>query len=256
MSVEGKVSIVTGVTSGLGRGIATVFARQGSRVIGTGRRASLGKALEEEVRGSGGELTFVEADVTRVEDCLATVDAAVREYGRVDVLVNNAGFGLKGKFLDNDIETEQAQQDVLVRAVLRLTHAALGGMVARGHGGVINVSSVAAFLPRGTYSAAKAWVNSFSTWAHNEYADRGVRVMALCPGFVKTEFHERLGVDRENTAPSFLWLEPDFLVRKALADFEAGKAMSIPSKRYRAIVAASKAVPSVALQRYQSFGRK
>ena len=128
-----------------------------------------------------------------------------------------------------------------MRAVLRLSHAALGGMVERGHGGVINVSSVAAFLPRGTYSAAKAWVNSFSAWAHNEYAGRGVNVMALCPGFVRTEFHERLGVsDRDSTAPKALWLEADRLVRDALADFDRGKPMSIPSKRYKAIVTATR----------------
>jgi short-subunit dehydrogenase len=170
--------------------------------------------------------------------------------------VNNAGFGLKEKFLANDIETEQAQQDVLVRAVLRLTHAGLRGMVERGHGGVINVSSVAAFLPRGTYSAAKAWVNSFSAWAHQEYAAQGVTVMALCPGFVKTEFHERLGIDRDASAPSFLWLDAEFLVREALADFDAGRAFSVPSRRYQVIVAASRAVPSRLLQRFQSFGRK
>ena len=132
-----------------------------------------------------------------------------------------------------------------MRAVLRLSHAALGGMVERGRGGVINVSSVAAFLPRGTYSAAKAWVNSFSAWAHDEYAGRGVNVMALCPGFVRTEFHERLGVsDRESTAPKMLWLEADRLVHDALADFDRGKPMSIPSKRYKAIVTATRLVPA------------
>jgi hypothetical protein len=170
--------------------------------------------------------------------------------------VNNAGFGLRKRFLDNDIETEQRQQDVLVRAVLRLTHAALGGMVERGAGGVINVSSVAAFLLRGTYGAAKAWVNSFSQWAHNEYNPRGVTVMALCPGFVKTEFHDRLGIDRDASAPSYLWLEADDLVREALEDFDAGKAMSIPSKRYKALVTASRIVPRGLLQKAQSLGRK
>ena len=118
--------------------------------------------------------------------------------------------------------------DVLVTAVLRLSHAALGAMTERGRGGIINVSSVAAFLPRGTYSAAKAWVNSFSEWAHNEYAAGGVTVMALCPGFVKTEFHERMGVKRGS---GFLWLEADCLVREALADFDNGRAISIPGAR-------------------------
>ena len=196
------------------------------------------------------------ADLTDAAQ-LATVEARLADRARpVDLVVNNAGFGLKERFLDNPVDVEQAQQDVLVRAVLRLTHAALGGMVERGHGGVINVSSVAAFLPRGTYSAAKAWVNSFSAWAHNEYAGQGVTVMALCPGFVRTEFHERLGVDRDSSAPRPLWLEADRLVREALADFDKGRALSIPSKRYKAIVAASRVVPRSGLQRLQSLGRK
>ena len=97
-------------------------------------------------------------------------------------MVNNAGFGLKERFLDNDADAETAMLDVLVTAVLRLTHAALGPMAERGHGGIINVSSVAAFLPRGTYSAAKAWVNSFSEWAANEYRSQGVTVMCAVPG--------------------------------------------------------------------------
>src|SRR5689334_6389646 len=129
-------------------------------------------------------------------------------------------------------------------------------MVERGHGGVINVSSVAAFLPRGTYSAAKAWVNSFSAWAHNEYAAQGVTVMALCPGFVRTEFHERLGIDRDSSAPRVLWLEADRLVRDALADFAKGRPLSLPSTRHTTLVTVSRMVPRSGLQRLQPLGRK
>ena len=132
--------------------------------------------------------------------------------------------------------------DVLVTAVLRLSHAALGPMAERGHGGVINVSSVAAFLPRGSYSAAKAWVNSFSEWAANEYRPRGVTVMALCPGFTKTEFHERMDVGR-GSAPAFMWLDADKLVATALSDFDKGRVYSIPSPQYKAIAAVSRAGP-------------
>jgi len=143
--------------------------------------------------------------------------------------------------------------DVLVTAVLRLSHAALGPMAERGRGGIINVSSVAAFLPRGTYSAAKAWVNSFSEWAHNEYKPQGVTVMALCPGFTKTEFHQRMEVKRGD---SFMWLEPEFLVKTALADFDKGRVYSVPSAQYKAIRSLTRVIPSVVLQRYQSMGRK
>ncbi len=106
-------------------------------------------------------------------------------------------------------------------------------MTERGSGGIINVSSVAAFLPRGTYAATKAWVNSFSEWAANEYRSQGVTVMALCPGFTKTEFHERMEVAR---GTSFMWLDVDFLVEKALSDFDKGRIYSIPGAQYKAIV--------------------
>jgi short-subunit dehydrogenase len=252
-----STSLVTGATAGIGHEFARQLAARGDDLVLVARDTARLEEVAADLRATYGvRAEVLAADLTDREQ-LATVEARLADRDRpVDLLVNNAGFGLKGAFLDNDIDTEQRQQDVLVRAVLRLTHAALRGMVERGRGGVINVSSVAAFLPRGTYSAAKAWVNSFSAWAHNEYADRGVTVMALCPGFVKTEFHQRLGVDRESTAPKVLWLEADRLVRDALADFERGRATSIPSKRYKAIVTAARLVPRNALQRFQSMGRK
>ena len=145
--------------------------------------------------------------------------------------------------------------DVLVTAVLRLSHAALGTMTQRGNGGIINVSSVAAFLARGTYGVAKAWVNRFSEWAASEYRPQGVTVMAVCPGMVKTEFHDRMGV-RRRARPAFMWLEPERLVREALQDFDQGKVISIPTKRYKAVVATSRVVPKGLLKRTQGVGRR
>lgn len=251
------VALVTGASAGIGRSFAHQLAARGYDLVLVARRQDRLDELAAQLRSeAGAEVEVVAADLAD-RGSLQKVEARLAdEANPVDLLVNNAGFGLKEKFLDNDIEVEQAQQDVLVRAVLRLTHAALRGMVARRRGGVINVSSVAGFLPRGSYSAAKAWVNSFSEWAHHEYRSEGVNVMALCPGFVKTEFHERLGVDRDASAPSFLWLEPDFLVREALDDFEAGRAFSIPGRRYKAIVTVSRVLPSALLQKFQSLGRK
>lgn len=252
-----STALVTGATAGIGHEFATQLAARGDDLVLVARDAPRLEEVADELRASYGvAVETLVADLT-VPDQLASVERRVADRARpVDLLVNNAGFGLKERFLDNPIDDEQAQQDVLVRAVLRLSHAALGGMVERGRGGIINVSSVAAFLPRGTYSAAKAWVNSFSQWAHNEYGGRGVTVMALCPGFVKTEFHQRLGVDRDKSAPRLLWLEPDRLVRDALADFDKGRTMSIPSKRYKAIVTATRVIPASVQQRFQSLGRK
>jgi short-subunit dehydrogenase len=249
-------ALVTGPTAGIGRSFAVQLADQGYDLVLVARDEPRLASLAQELRSAHGvEVEVLPADLTdRV--LLAMVETRLADRARpVDLLVNNAGFGLKGRFLDNDIEAEQAQHDVLVTAVLRLTHAALGPMAERGSGGIINVSSVAAFLPRGTYSAAKAWVNSFSEWAHNEYKDRGVTVTSLCPGFTKTEFHERMGVSRES-APGFMWLDADELVATALKDHAKGKAYSIPGAQYKAISTAARVIPGGLLQRFQSLGRK
>ncbi len=257
MPTAHRTALVTGATAGIGLEFARQLAARGDDLVLVARDTARLDAVAADLRASYDvRVEVLPADLTD-SDQLARVEARLADRANaVDLLVNNAGFGLKERFLDNPLEVEQAQQDVLVRAVLRLTHAALGGMVERGHGGVINVSSVAAFFPRGTYSAAKAWVNSFSRWAHDEYAAQGVSVMALCPGFVRTEFHERLGIDRDSSAPKPLWLDADRLVRDALADFDKGKAVSIPSKRYKTIVTVSRLVPRPALQRLQGLGRK
>ena len=151
------------------------------------------------------------ADLTD-RDQLATVEARLADPDRpVDLLVNNAGFGLKKRFLDNTVDDEPAMLEVLVTAVLRLSHAALGAMAERGHGGIINVSSVAAFLPRGTYSAAKAWVNSFSEWAaHRVQAARRDGDGAV-PGLHQDRVPRADGGQR--VGAGFMWLDADFLVR-------------------------------------------
>ena len=251
---SGRTSLVTGATAGIGHEFARQLAARGDDLVVVARDVDRLESVAADLRSTYGRAVEVmaadlvqRADVDRVAARLADVDRPV------DLLVNNAGFGLKQRFLVNDVEAEQAMLDVLVSAVMRLSHAALGAMSQRGSGGVINVSSVAAFLPRGTYAAAKAWVNSFSEWAANEYRPSGVTVTALCPGFTKTEFHERMDVERGD---GLLWLDVERLVGDALADHEKGRAFSIPSPQYKAIVALSRAVPNRALQRLQSLGRK
>ncbi len=249
-----RTALITGATSGIGHEFARQLAADGWDLILVARTEA---RLEEVSSAFAGEygvrVEAVTADLTDRAQ-LQLVEARLADPTRpIDLLVNNAGFGLKHRFLDNDVQAEQQMLDLLVTAVLRLSHAALGPMTARGSGGIINVSSVAAFLPRGSYSAAKAWVNSFSRWASQEYAAKGVTVTAVCPGFVKTEFHERMQVKRGS---GFLWLETDRLVREALADFERGKAISIPTRRYRMIVRVSRVVPTGLAQRAQRIGRR
>ena len=253
-SAPATTALVTGATAGIGHAFATHLARRGHDLVLVARDEGRLESVAKELRGAYDvDVEVLPADLAdRLQ--LAAVEARLADPARpVDLLVNNAGFGLKGRFLVNDVDAEQGMLDVLVTAVMRLSHAALGAMTERGHGGVINVSSVAAFLPRGTYAAAKAWVNSFSEWAANEYRDQGVTVMALCPGFTKTEFHERMGVRR---GTGFMWLDVDVLVGKALADFDKGRTYSIPGAHYRVIAGLTRLVPSRALQTFQSMGRK
>lgn len=255
-STGSPTALVTGPTSGIGHSFAAQLAGRGYDLVLVARDETRLESVADDLRSTYGvQVEVLPADLSD-RTSLARVEARLADRDRpVDLLVNNAGFGLKDRFLDNPADAETALLDVLVTAVLRLTHAALGAMTERGHGGIINVSSVASFLPRGTYGAAKAWVNKFSEWAANEYAPQGVTVMCLCPGFVRTEFHERMEVGRES-APSFLWLDSDALVTEALRDFDKGRVYSIPSARYKVIATVARAVPNRVLQRFQSLGRK
>ena len=247
-------ALVTGATAGIGLEFARQLAARGHGLVLVARDEARLAAVAKELRAAYDiEVEVLVADLVDKAQS-ATVEARLADRSRpIELLVNNAGFGLKHRFLDNSIEQEVGMLDVLVTAVLRLSHAALGPMAERGRGGIINVSSVAAFLPRGTYSAAKAWVNSFSEWAHNEYKPKGVTVMALCPGFTKTEFHERMEVKRGD---NFMWLDVEFLVKTALADFDKGRTYSVPGAQYKTVVALTRAVPSRLLRRFQSMGRK
>ena len=247
-------ALITGATAGIGHEYAVQLAARGHDLVLVARDGARLEQVADDLRRSHQvEVEVLVADLTD-RDALARVEARLADHDRpVDLLVNNAGFGLKKRFLDNSADEETQMLEVLVTAVLRLSHAALGAMAERGHGGIINVSSVAAFLPRGSYSAAKAWVNSFSEWAHLEYGPRGVTVMALCPGFTKTEFHERMQVKRGD---GFMWLDVEFLVRKSLEDFDKGRAFSIPGAQYKTIIALTKAIPNRVLRLTQSVGRR
>lgn len=256
MPAASRTALVTGPTAGIGASFARQLAARGYDLVLVARDATRLEALADEVRRAHGvEAEVLVADLADREQ-LARVEQRVADRDRpVDLLVNNAGFGHRRPFLENSVEDEQQMLDVLVTAVLRLTHAALGAMLARGQGQVVNVSSIAGYLPRGSYSAAKAYVTSLSRWADSTYRGQGVHVMALLPGFTRTEFHARMDVSR-GSAPRWMWLDADRLVRDALADLDAGKQLSIPSKRYKVLAALSRTVPLGVLARFQRVGRR
>jgi hypothetical protein len=250
------VGLVTGPTAGLGRLFADRLAERGYDLVLVARdEARLTQVAAELATAYGVSCEVLVADLTDREQLKVVEDRLSDRTHPVDLLVNNAGFGLKRKFLNNTVEQEQALLDVLVTAPMRLTHAALGQMTERHTGGIINVSSVAGTQPRGSYSAAKAYLNRFGEWASHEYAQQGVRIMTLLPGFTRTEFHARMDVGRD-AVPRPLWLDADRVVDEALSDFDAGRWRSIPSKRYQVIAAVSRHAPVGLLHRFQSLGRR
>jgi len=249
-------ALITGPTAGIGLAFAEQLAAEGQDLVLVARDRERLEDLAGRLRDRHGvDVEVLVADLADREQ-LASVEARVADPRRpVSLLVNNAGFGHKHPFTENSVEDEQQMLDVLVTAVMRLSHAAIRPMLQRGEGAIVNVSSVAAFLPRGTYSAAKAYVVSFSEWLDLTYRDRGVRGMALCPGFVRTEFHARMGVGRDS-APGWMWLDAERLVREALEDLEKGRAISIPSKRYKVLSVLARSTPSSLQARFQALGRK
>jgi short-subunit dehydrogenase len=245
-------ALITGPTAGIGRAFADKLAVEGYDLVLVARdEARLKELATELTRLHGVACEVLAADLTEPAE-LALVEQRFAD-GPVEVLVNNAGFGQKKPFWANPIEVEEKQLDLLVRVVFRLTHAAILPMIERGSGAVINVSSVAGFFQRGSYSAHKAWVTSFSAGLAIELHAKGVAVMALCPGFVHTEFHDRMGMDK-SIIPSFLWLDATELVDAAWSDLMAGKAISIPTWRYKFLVAVGRYTPRTLITRFSTTG--
>lgn len=236
-------ALITGGTAGIGRAFADKFAELGYDLVLVARNQERLEAVAGELRKpSGVQVETLSADLATVDGRTSVEERLADRDRPIDILVNNAGFGVGHSFRRGSVDEEERLLDVHVRAVLRLTHAVLPGMVLRGKGSVINVSSVAAFVPRGTYSAAKAWVVAFSESVAAELHGTGVRCMALCPGFTHTEFHERAEIDPKDI-PGWMWLNAPDVVDAAIADLRKGLTVSIPGAKYKVMIGANRLVP-------------
>lgn len=229
-------ALVTGATAGIGHEFARQLAAQGNELVLVARDAArLGEVAQALRDRHGVEVEVLAADLSDREE-LWRVAERLRDGDRpVDVLVNNAGFGLNRGFLRSEIAAEERLLDVLVRAILVLSRAAVDGMVSRRRGSIISVASVAAFLPSGTYSAAKAWVTTFTASLAGELAGTGVTATVVCPGYVHTELHRRAGLDM-TFLPGWAWLTAGRVVAEGLADARRGRVVSVPSRRYKLAV--------------------
>jgi short-subunit dehydrogenase len=240
-------ALVTGASAGIGREFAHELARRGHDIVLVSRdETRLRELAADIVTTAGVDVDVLAADLGDARD-LAAVEGRVRDPARpVDVVVNNAGFGTFGHFAALDVDREEQEIRVNVSAIVRLTHAALAAMEPRRHGAVVNVSSVAAYQPSpasATYSATKAFVNSFTQAVHEEMRGTGVRVLLVCPGYTHTEFHDRAGLEPPRV-PQFLWQSPADVVTAALRDLARGRAVSIPGALNQGLAALSSVTPA------------
>ncbi|GAA1977629.1 SDR family oxidoreductase [Isoptericola halotolerans] len=248
-------ALVTGATAGLGLEFAWQLATARHDLVLVARTTERLEQVAGQIRAAAGVRVevlpadlAVPDDVARVAERLAvTGEEPGDERNPVGLLVNNAGFATAQRFVGGDVQVELGAIDVMVRAVVELTHAAAGQMTARGRGAVLNVASVAALTAGGTYAAAKAYVRSFTEGLAVDLQGTGVTATVLCPGFVRTEFHDRAELDM-TSVPAIGWLDAPYVVSQALADVRRGVVISTPSLRYKAGSALLRLLPRSAVR--------
>jgi uncharacterized protein len=236
---ENKTALITGASSGIGEAFARQLSASGYDLVLVARREEVLRQLADELeRQHSVGVEVLAADLATAADT-QRVGERISQIDSLEILVNNAGFGLAGSFRKNDVQKHLEMIQVHVIASVQLAHAAIPGMVARKQGAIINVSSVAAFIPWGgaTYCATKAYLVAFSEALDVELRRKNVHVQALCPGFTVTEFHDspELSLIRKFPLPNFLWLSSDFVVRESLKALKRNKVICIPGFVYQVI---------------------
>jgi short-subunit dehydrogenase len=239
--VANSWALVTGATAGIGESFSRLLAGNNYSIVLVARDLPRLQERATALEAKFGISTHViQADLATDDGCLK-VEKYIAE-NQIDVLINNAGFGTNKAFTMSALEVEQQLLDVLVRTPMRLMHVALPLMKARDNGIIINVSSVAGYIAGGTYSASKSYLTVLSESLNTELSATNVKVSALCPGFTRTEFHQR-GKMSMTGLPNFLWLNSDRLVEQSWRDALKGKAVSIPGWQYKLLVLIVETIP-------------
>ena len=247
-------ALITGATAGIGASYARQLAATGNDLVLVARDLTRLETLAAELKATHDvQVEVLQADLAE----RTQLDRVCLRVARddIDLVVNNAGFGIKQPFVGGTIEAEQNLLDVLVTAVMRITHAAMPGMIARDRGGVINVSSIAGWMSSGSYSSAKAWVTSFSEALATHHKKSNVHVLALCPGYTRTEFHSRAEMEVQ-TIPNWMWLDVDVVVAKSLKDFKNGKAISVPGLQYKFLSLIARYLPRPIVRKISVASRR
>ena len=243
-----SLALITGASAGIGAAFARRLAARGHDLLLVARRPEPLAALAGELERSHSIRAETLAADLITDEGQHAVERRILAADSLDLLINNAGFGTKGLFFETDLGSQDAMHRLHVLATMRLTHAALRGMVARRRGAIINVSSVAGFFStpgNASYCATKHWMNVFTESVHLELKGIGspVRVQALCPGFTYSEFHDRLGVDR-SVIPKALWLRADDVAAQSLRALERGDLFVVTGWPYKLAVLMAKVLPA------------
>lgn len=229
-----KWALITGATSGIGESFSRLLAAEQFNIVLVARDEARLHDRAENLKSKFGVQTFIIVADLATENGCRKVEDYIQGH-EIEVLINNAGFGINKAFTMSSLEKEEEILKVLVRTPMRLMHLILPAMKARNSGVIINVSSVASFIAGGAYSAAKSYLTVLTESLHTELATTNIKISALCPGFTRTEFHER-GRMKMGGLPKFMWLNSDYLVKESWKDARAGKAISIPGWQYQLLV--------------------
>jgi len=257
-----KKAVITGATSGIGKAFARVFAEQGCDLIITGRRQEKINRVAGEIRKSyARDVEVILLDLTDADKTEAFIERLQQEKD-IEVLVNNAGFGMRYTFTDGEIGTFEDMLKVHSTVPMKLMHAVIPAMKAKGTGAIINVASTAAFFPlprSAVYSATKSFITVLSEAVHIELKGTGINVQALCPGMTRTDFHSKIGKDPNTfyrTKGVMKAMTSEEVVKISLACLKKDKVVCVPGFNYKFLTSIPRLVPKSILYKLAALARQ